>query len=305
MHTGAQRKIVSRADGRPARRAGKKSPLLDCTRAPKGRLSAELTGARRGGQGKIFPTRLHIHTARGSGFMKIPQHVAIILDGNGRWAADKGMPRNYGHGVGAKNVEKICDVAGHMGIRYLTVYAFSTENWSRPQGEVDELMRLLGSYMKTCKNTAKKHNMRVRVLGDITRLSPVLQQQIRELEEFSSRFDGFFYQIALNYGSRDEMIRGMKKMLDDAADGKLEKDALTEDVFSGYLDTAGIPDPDLLIRTSGEQRLSNFLLWQLAYSEFYFTDVHWPDFDAEELKKAVAAYNKRERRFGGLSGTAE
>lgn len=233
---------------------------------------------------------------------KIPQHVAIILDGNGRWAKSKGMPRNYGHKMGAKNVEKICDIAGHMGIKYLTVYAFSTENWSRPKAEVDELMRLLGSYMKTCLKTAKKNNMRVRVLGDISRLTQQLQEQIRELETVSSQYDGFFFQIALNYGSRDEMLRAMKKMYGDIEAGRLSKDKVTEEVFSGYLDTGQIPDPDLLIRTSGEQRLSNYLLWQLAYSEFYFTETPWPDFDEAELKKAVEAYQNRERRYGGLEG---
>ncbi len=211
------------------------------------------------------------------------------------------MPRNYGHKAGAKNVEKICDCAGHMGIKYLTVYAFSTENWSRPQAEVDELMRLLGSYMKTCLKTAKKNNMRVRVLGDISRLTPKLQEQIRELETVSSQYDGFHFQIALNYGSRDEMMRAMKKMYGEIEAGRLSKDEVTEEVFSGYLDTAGMPDPDLLIRTSGEQRLSNYLLWQLAYSEFYFTDTPWPDFDEDELKKAVEAYQNRERRYGGLA----
>ncbi len=243
-----------------------------------------------------------IYKDKGKGMeMKIPQHVAIILDGNGRWAKSKGMPRNYGHRMGAKNVEKICDIAGHMGIKYLTVYAFSTENWGRPEGEVDELMKLLGSYMKTCLKTAKKNNMRVRVLGDITRLAPKLQAQIRELEEVSSQYDGFYFQIALNYGSRDEMLRAAKRIFADIKAGKLAEDAVTEEVFSSYLDTAGIPDPDLLIRTSGEQRLSNYLLWQLAYSEFYFTTVPWPDFDEEELKKAVASYQNRDRRYGGLS----
>lgn len=232
--------------------------------------------------------------------MKIPQHVAIILDGNGRWAKSRGMPRNYGHTMGAKNVEKICDIAGHMGIKYLTVYAFSTENWGRPQGEVDELMKLLGSYMKTCLKTAKKNNMRVRVLGDISRLSPKLQEQIRELERVSSQYDGFYFQIALNYGSRDEMMRAVKRMAADLKAGAITEDQITEETFAGYLDTADLPDPDLLIRTSGEQRLSNFLLWQLAYSEFYFTQVPWPDFDDAELKKAVEAYNNRERRYGGL-----
>lgn len=232
--------------------------------------------------------------------MNIPQHVAIILDGNGRWAKSRGMPRNYGHTMGAKNVEKICDIAGHMGIKYLTVYAFSTENWGRPQGEVDELMKLLGSYMKTCLKTAKKNNMRVRVLGDISRLSPKLQEQIRELERVSSQYDGFYFQIALNYGSRDEMMRAVRRMAADLNAGTITEDRITEETFAGYLDTADLPDPDLLIRTSGEQRLSNFLLWQLAYSEFYFTQVPWPDFDETELKKAVEAYNNRDRRYGGL-----
>lgn len=187
-----------------------------------------------------------------------------------------------------------------MGIKYLTVYAFSTENWGRPQGEVDELMKLLGSYMKTCLKTAKKNNMRVRVLGDISRLSPKLQEQIRELERVSSQYDGFYFQIALNYGSRDEMMRAVKRMAADLKAGAITEDQITEKTFAGYLDTADLPDPDLLIRTSGEQRLSNFLLWQLAYSEFYFTQVPWPDFDEAELKKAVEAYNNRDRRYGGL-----
>ena len=210
------------------------------------------------------------------------------------------MPRNYGHTMGAKNVEKICDIAGHMGIKYLTVYAFSTENWSRPQSEVDELMRLLGSYMKTCLKTAKKNNMRVRVLGDITRLTPKLQEQILELEEVSARYDGFNFQIALNYGSRDEMVRAMKKITKEIQAGRLSEDNISEELFSSYLDTSGIPDPDLVIRTSGEQRLSNYLLWQSAYSELYFTDIPWPDFDEAELKKAVEAYQNRDRRFGGI-----
>lgn len=232
--------------------------------------------------------------------MKIPQHVAIILDGNGRWAKRKGFPRNYGHTMGAKNVEKICDIAGHMGIKYLTVYAFSTENWSRPEDEVAELMRLLGNYMKTCLKTAKKNNMRVRVLGDITRLTPKLQEQILELERVSGQYDGFYFQIALNYGSRDEILRAMKKIYAQVQSGDLSLDDLSEATFAKYLDTADIPEPDLIIRTSGEQRLSNFLLWQSAYSEFYFTSVLWPDFDEAELKKAVEAYNNRDRKFGGL-----
>ncbi|MEE1250393.1 MAG: isoprenyl transferase [Lachnospiraceae bacterium] len=232
--------------------------------------------------------------------MKIPQHVAIILDGNGRWAKSKGMPRTYGHTMGAKNVEVICKAAHDLGISYLTMYAFSTENWNRPKEEVNALMKLLNSYLKNCIKTADKNHMRVRVLGDISRLDDAMQKQIRDLEEASKNNDGLNFQIALNYGSRDEMIRAMRKMVSDYDAGKIESSDISEKTFEHYLDTKDIPDPDLLIRTSGEQRLSNFLLWQLAYSEFYFTDVPWPDFSPEELKKAVESYGNRERRYGGL-----
>ena len=214
--------------------------------------------------------------------MKIPQHVAIILDGNGRWAKAKGMPRNYGHTAGAKNVETVCKAANELGIKYVTMYAFSTENWNRPDSEVDALMKLLESYLKNCIKTADKNNMRVRIIGDMHRLSEKFQKRIKELEEASKNNIGLNLTIAINYGSRDEMIRGMKKMIEDHDNGKLNLDDINEQVFSNYLDTADIPDPDLMIRTSGEQRLSNYLLWQLAYSEFYFTDVPWPDFHKEE-----------------------
>ena len=232
--------------------------------------------------------------------MVIPQHVAIILDGNGRWAKSKGMPRNYGHSRGAKNLEVICEDAWNMGIKYLTVYLFSTENWKRSKEEVDGLMRLFRSYTKTCIKTAQKNNMKVRVLGDPTALDPDLQESLKKLEESSKDNTGLNFQIAINYGSRDEMVRAMKKMAADRDAGKLSAADISEETFAQYLDTAGIPDPDLLIRTSGEQRLSNYLLWQLAYSEFYFTDVHWPDFSKEELEKAILAYNKRDRRYGGV-----
>lgn len=211
------------------------------------------------------------------------------------------MPRNYGHTAGAKNVETICRVAYDMGIRYLTLYAFSTENWNRPDSEVDALMKLLENYLKNCVKTADKNNMRVRIIGDKTRLSEKFQNQIKELEVTSSHNDGLNLQIAINYGSRDEMIRAMRAMYADVRDGMLSEDEIDETHFENYLDTKGIPAPDLLIRTSGEQRLSNYLLWQLAYSEFYFTDVPWPDFNKAELEKAIAAYNKRDRRFGALS----
>lgn len=232
--------------------------------------------------------------------MKIPQHVAIILDGNGRWAKSKGLPRNAGHTAGAKNVETICQAAHDMGIKYVTMYAFSTENWSRPQAEVDALMNLLESYLKNCLRTADKNNMRIRVIGEIGRLSEKFQKQIIDLEEKSAVNTGLNLTIAINYGSRDEMVRAMKHMVEDHDAGKLSVDEITAEKFSTYLDTKDIPDPDLLIRTSGEQRLSNYLLWQLAYSEFYFTDVPWPDFNKKELERAVEAYNKRDRRFGGL-----
>lgn len=232
---------------------------------------------------------------------KIPQHIAIILDGNGRWAKAKGMPRNYGHTAGAKNVETVCQAAHDLGVKYVTMYAFSTENWNRPEGEVEALMKLLESCLKNCIKTADKNNMRVRVIGDTTRLSERFQERIRELEAASAKNDGLNLQIAINYGSRDEMTRAMRRMSEDVAAGKRKPEEITESVFEEYLDTAGIPDPDLLIRTSGELRLSNFLLWQLAYSEFYFTDVPWPDFHKEELERAIEAYNKRDRRFGGLT----
>ena len=232
--------------------------------------------------------------------MNIPQHIAIILDGNGRWAKKKGMPRNYGHAQGSKNVERICEDAYKMGVKYLTVYAFSTENWKRPKDEVDALMNLLRNYMKTCLKTAEKNRMRVRVLGDKTALDDDIRSRIAELEEATKNNDGLCFQIALNYGSRAEMIRAMKKMCVDCVEGKMDPREIEESVFETYLDTHDIPDPDLMIRTSGEQRLSNYLLWQLAYSEFYFTDVLWPDFTKEDLIKAIEYYNGRDRRFGGV-----
>lgn len=230
--------------------------------------------------------------------MNIPRHVAIILDGNGRWAKGKGMPRNYGHAQGSKNVEIICEEAYKMGIEYLTVYAFSTENWKRPKDEVDALMKLLRNYMKTCLKTAEKNRMCVRVIGDKTGLDEDIRKRIDELEKATVHNDGLHFQIALNYGSRDEIIRAANRIMEEVKSGKLEPGQMDEEIFSSYLDTKGIPDPDLLIRTSGEQRLSNFLLWQLAYTEFYTKDVHWPAFTKGELMKAIEAYNKRERRYG-------
>ena len=232
--------------------------------------------------------------------LNMPRHVAIILDGNGRWAKAKGMPRNYGHVQGAKTVETICEDAYRMGIQYLTVYAFSTENWNRPRDEVDALMKLLRNYMKTCLKTAEKNRMCVRVLGEKSRLDEDIQNRILELEEATKDNDGLHFQIAINYGGRDEIVRASRKMARAVARGELLAEEITEETVSGYLDTAGIPEPDLLIRTCNEQRISNFLLWQLAYTEFYFTPVLWPDFTKEELIKAVKAYNHRDRKYGGL-----
>ncbi len=232
--------------------------------------------------------------------MNVPQHVAIILDGNGRWARSKGMPRNYGHAQGSKNVERICEEAWRMGIKYLTVYAFSTENWQRPKSEVDALMKLLRNYMKTCLKTAEKNDMKIRVIGDIHPLDEDIKKRILELEEASRNNGGLNFTIALNYGSRDEMIRAVKRLAQDCVDQKVKPEDIDEKLYAAYLDTRELPDPDLLIRTSGELRLSNYLLWQLAYSEFYFTDVPWPDFTKEELIRAIEHYNSRERRFGGI-----
>jgi undecaprenyl diphosphate synthase len=232
----------------------------------------------------------------------VPRHVAIILDGNGRWAKKRMLPRNAGHVAGSKNVEKVCKAAWEMGIEYVTMYAFSTENWSRPKSEVDALMKLLHQYLSDCLKTSRKNNMQVRVIGDISRLEPALQERIRELEEYSAQNTGLHFQVALNYGSRDEMIRGIRKIAQDVKDGQIAPERIDEALISRYLDTSGIPDPDLMIRTSGEQRLSNYLLWQMAYTEFYFTDVLWPDFGKDELLRAVEYYQKRDRRFGGVKG---
>ena len=232
--------------------------------------------------------------------MKIPQHIAIILDGNGRWAKKRLLPRTAGHTQGSKTVEKICKVADQMGIKYLTVYAFSTENWSRPKEEINVLMKLLGTYLNDCIKNCKKNNMIVKIIGDTSPLSEDLKEKIEKLERESVNNTGLHLQVAINYGGRDEILRSVRLALKDFEEQKFSIDEMDEKRFASYLDTANIPDPDLMIRTSGEQRLSNYLLWQLAYTEFYFTDVLWPDFNKEELEKAIAYYNGRDRRFGGV-----
>ncbi|MBE5895009.1 MAG: isoprenyl transferase [Lachnospiraceae bacterium] len=232
--------------------------------------------------------------------MNIPKHVAVILDGNGRWAKSKGKPRNFGHVQGSKTVEDMCEIMYNRGIEYFTVYAFSTENWKRPTEEVTLLMNLLRDYMKNCIKRATKNNMCVRVIGDKTILAEDIKKSILDLEEATKDNTGLKFTIAINYGSRDEILRSVKKLTKQVEEGTLKAEDITEELIAANLDTAGLPDPDLMIRTSGEQRISNFLLWQLAYTEFYFTPVYWPDFNAEELEKALEAYNNRERRFGKL-----
>ena len=237
--------------------------------------------------------------------MNVPNHIAIILDGNGRWAKAKGLPRGYGHVKGCANLEQVCYDIKDLGVKYLTVYAFSTENWKRSREEVDGLMKLFRSYLKKCIKISRDNKMKIKIIGDISAFAPDIQESIRKLEEFSKDYDELYFQIAMNYGSRDEITRGMRKMAQDVADGKVSPDQITEDTIGSYLDTAGVPDPDLLIRTSGELRLSNYLLWQLAYTEFYFTDVPWPDFSKEELEKAIEQYNSRDRRYGGIKEDEE
>ena len=230
--------------------------------------------------------------------LKMPVHVAIILDGNGRWAKSKSMPRNYGHVQGAKTVEIICEEAYKMGIQYLTVYAFSTENWNRPKDEVDALMKLLRNYMKTCLKTAEKNRMCVRILGDKSGLDDDIRARMETLEEATKNNDGLHFQIAINYGGRDEIVRGVKAIATKIQEGKLTVEDIDEACLNNHLDTRGLPDPDLLIRTCDEHRISNFLLWQLSYTEFYTTSVPWPDFTKDELLKAVESYNNRDRRYG-------
>ncbi len=226
--------------------------------------------------------------------LKIPAHVALILDGNGRWAKKRGLPRQLGHKKGCETLEQVVEDAARLGIRYLTVYGFSTENWKRPE----ELFRF---YAKRLLAMAEKNNIRVRMIGERSRFAPDIVGAINVLEEKTKKNTGMTFVIAVNYGSRDEITRAVRKIMTDVEKGKIAPEDMTEKVFASYLDTAGIPDPDLMIRTSGELRLSNYLLWQLAYSELYVTECLWPDFNKEELLNAIRQYNKRERRFGGVT----
>ncbi|MCR5430179.1 MAG: isoprenyl transferase [Eubacterium sp.] len=237
--------------------------------------------------------------------LKIPEHVAFILDGNGRWAKKHHVPKNVGHSRGSDAVEKMVQTAYDFGIKYVSVYAFSTENWNRSEKEVSALMKLLRDYLKQCLKKSKENNMRCLVIGDKSGLDQDIQDRIDELEEFSKDFDGITLIIALNYGSRDEIRRAVVDIAKEVKDGKIDPEDITEDTISNHLDTKGIPDPDLLIRTSGEIRLSNFLMWQSAYTEYYFPDVLWPDFKEKHLLAAVQEYNKRDRRYGGRNDDEE
>lgn len=232
--------------------------------------------------------------------MVIPRHVALILDGNGRWAKKRGLPRTMGHKEGCVTVEKTVEIAARMGIEYLTVYGFSTENWKRSSDEVGALMQLFRFYMVRLLKIASANNVRVKMIGDRTRFDQDIIDGINRLERETKDNTGLTFVIAVNYGGRDELTRAVRKLAANCCAGKLEPSAVTEQVVNSYLDTADIPDPDLLIRTSGELRLSNYLLWQLAYTELYVTDCLWPDFNQEELEKAILSYNRRDRRFGGV-----
>ena len=229
----------------------------------------------------------------------VPRHIAIILDGNGRWAKKRGLPRTAGHAVGSEAFRKIALYCRDIGVDYLTVYAFSTENWKRPEDEVRTIMRLLNKYLHEAIDTMERDRMKMRVFGDVTGLPKELQDLVAETNEISKRYEGFQANICLNYGGRAEIMHAAEHWARDLQDGK-QSGRLTEEVFSSYLYSSGIPDPDLLIRPGGEVRVSNFLLWQCAYSEFYFTDTLWPDFTPEELDKAIAVYRSRDRRYGGV-----
>ena len=228
-----------------------------------------------------------------------PHHIAIILDGNGRWARRRGLPRTAGHAVGSENFRRIATYCKNIGVEYLTVYAFSTENWSRPAGEVSTIMKLLGKYLQEAIDTMERDHIRMKVLGNVEGLPEELRELVAKTDEISSRYEGFQANICLNYGGRDEIVRAAMRYAADLRDGKAPEE-IGEAEFGSYLYSAGIPDPELLIRPGGEQRISNFLLWQCAYSEFYFTDVLWPDFTTEELDKAIAEYHRRDRRFGAV-----
>ena len=230
----------------------------------------------------------------------MPRHVAIIMDGNGRWAKKRGMPRTAGHAAGSERFKNLAIYCREIGLEYMTVYAFSTENWKRPKDEVDAIMGLLKKYLLEAVEQMEKERVRIEFFGDLSVLTPELQQLCQRTREISSKYEGCQVNICLNYGGRDEIVRAARAFAQNCLDGTAVPEQLNEQVFSNYLFSAGVPDPDLVIRPSGELRLSNFLPWQSAYAEFYFTDVLWPDFDERELDRAIIAYQSRSRRFGGV-----
>ena len=228
---------------------------------------------------------------------RLPCHIAIIMDGNGRWAKKRGLPRTAGHAAGAETFRRIATYCKEIGVRYLTVYAFSTENWKRPPEEVEAIMKLLRKFLTEALRDMEKNRVKVKFLGDLGPLSPELLSLIEETEKISEKYDGVQVNLCVNYGGRDEIIHGIRRFMEENGDNP---DALTEESFGKCLYTEGIPDPDLIIRPSGEYRLSNFLMWQSAYSELYFTDVLWPDFDKNEMDRAIYEYQHRDRRYGGI-----
>ena len=231
---------------------------------------------------------------------RLPHHIAIIMDGNGRWAQKRALPRSAGHAAGAETFRRIATYCKDIGIEYLTVYAFSTENWKRPADEVETIMELLEKYLHEALGKMERDRVKMKFFGDISVLSPKLRELIAETEELSQKFDGVQVNICVNYGGRDEILRAAERFADDIVNGKAQVGQLGEESFSRYMYSSGVPDPDLVIRPSGEVRLSNFLTWQTAYSELYFTDVLWPDFDKRELDRAIATYQSRDRRYGGI-----
>ncbi len=231
---------------------------------------------------------------------KVPAHIAIIMDGNGRWAKSRFMPRTYGHKVGVETIRKVVKECSRLGVKYLTLYAFSTENWKRPKDEVSALMGLLVKYLRNELEELHKNNVKILTIGDISKLPEACIEELALAKEKTKDNTGLVMSLALNYGGRNDLVNAVKNISQDLVDGKISLDDICDILISSHLSTNESPDPDLVVRTSGEQRLSNFLLWELAYSEFYFTDIHWPDFDEKELQKAIFAYQSRDRRFGAI-----
>lgn len=230
----------------------------------------------------------------------IPKHIGVIMDGNGRWARRRGLPRRAGHKAGADNLERICDYCNSLGVKALTVYAFSTENWNRPQEEIDALMELLYNYLLTVEEKFKNRNMKLQISGDVTALTEKIQKAIINAEEVTSSGDGMVLNIALNYGGRAEIVNAARKAAADVKDGRISPEDIDEDYFGRYMYTSNLPEVDLIIRPSGEKRLSNFLLWQAAYAEFWYSDICWPDFGNDDMKQAILDYQNRDRRFGSV-----